>query len=109
LEGSDREVTSFGATTGELIRMAEWLKARQVESVAMESTGVYWIAPHEVLEVQGLQVLLVDTTAGAGAGTGQEIGPDRLRVDPTAAQLRLAAGFVPAGRSDLHAAHVGAG
>jgi transposase len=41
--------------------MAEWLKARQVESVAMESTGVYWIAPHEVLEGQGLQVLLVDT------------------------------------------------
>jgi transposase len=29
--------------------------------VAMESTGVYWIAPHEVLEAQGLQVLLVDT------------------------------------------------
>ena len=27
----------------------------------MESTGVYWIAPHEVLEGQGLQVLLVDT------------------------------------------------
>jgi transposase len=41
--------------------MAEWLKARQVESVAMESTGVYWIAPHEVLEGQGLQLLLVDT------------------------------------------------
>jgi hypothetical protein len=41
--------------------MAEWLKARQVESVALESTGVYWIAPHEVLEGQGLQVLLVDT------------------------------------------------
>jgi len=41
--------------------MAEWLKARQAESVAMESTGVYWIAPHEVLEAQGLQVLLVDT------------------------------------------------
>jgi transposase len=41
--------------------MAEWLKARQVDSVAMESTGVYWIAPHEVLEGQGLEVLLVDT------------------------------------------------
>src|SRR5215470_2227243 len=58
---SGREVASFGATTAELLRMAEWLKARQVESVAMESTGVYWIAPHEVLEGQGLQVLLVDT------------------------------------------------
>jgi transposase len=60
-DGSGREITSFGATTAELLRMAEWLKARQVESVAMESTGVYWIAPHEVLEAHGLQVLLVDT------------------------------------------------
>ena len=61
VDGSAREVASFGATTAELLRMAEWLKARRVESVAMESTGVYWIAPHEVLEGQGLQVLLVDT------------------------------------------------
>jgi transposase len=59
--GSDREIADFGATTPELIRLAEWLKARQIESVAMESTGVYWIAPHEVLEAQGLKVLLVDT------------------------------------------------
>jgi transposase len=56
-----REITDFGATTPELIRMAEWLKQRRVESVAMESTGVYWIAPHEVLEAHGLEVLLVDT------------------------------------------------
>src|SRR5215469_8655223 len=60
-DGSGREIASFGATTPELLRLAEWLKARQVESVAMESTGVYWIARHEVLEAQGLQVLLVDT------------------------------------------------
>src|SRR5215471_17950349 len=60
-DGSGREIAHFGATTAELIRMAEWLKERQVESVAMESTGVYWIAPHEILEAQGLQILLVDT------------------------------------------------
>ena len=60
-DGSGREIASFGATTSELLRLAEWLKARQVESVAMESTGVYWIAPYEVFEGQGLQVLLVDT------------------------------------------------
>jgi transposase len=40
--------------------MVEWLKERKVESVAMESTGVYWIAPHEVLE-KDFAVLLVDT------------------------------------------------
>jgi len=61
LDGGGREIADFGATTPELSRMVEWLKARQVESVAMESTGVYWIAPHEVLEAQGLEVLLVDT------------------------------------------------
>ncbi len=41
--------------------MAKWLKDRNVESVAMESTGVYWIAPHEVLEAESLEVMLVDT------------------------------------------------
>jgi len=61
VDGNDREIASFGATTPELLRLGEWLKVRQVESVAMESTGVYWIAPHEVLEGQGLQVLLVNT------------------------------------------------
>jgi transposase len=61
VDGSGREVADFGATTPELIRMAQWLKARKVESVAMESTGVYWIAPHEVLEAEGLEVMLVDT------------------------------------------------
>ena len=60
LEGSGREVADFGATTGELVRMAEWLKERNIESVAMESTGIYWIAPHEVLE-KYFEVLLVDT------------------------------------------------
>jgi transposase len=61
VDGNGREVADFGATTAELVRLAEWLKARRVESVAMESTGVYWIAPHEILEAQGLEVLLVDT------------------------------------------------
>src|ERR1035438_10279456 len=53
--GAGREVEAFGATTPELERMAAWLLARNVVSVAMESTGVYWIAPHEVLERTGLR------------------------------------------------------
>jgi len=60
-DGAGREIADFGATTPELIRMGKWLKARNVESVAMESTGVYWIAPHEVLEAEGFEILLVDT------------------------------------------------
>ncbi len=60
-ERDGREVQCFGATTPELGRMAAWLKERGVESVAMESTGVYWIAPHEILERHGIEVLLVNT------------------------------------------------
>ena len=77
VDGSGREIADFGATTPELVRMAEWLKERKVESVAMESTGVYWIAPHEVLEAQGLEVLLVDTRQLA-----QVPGRDK-KTDPT--------------------------
>src|SRR5437867_5273304 len=60
-DGRGREEARFGATTPELQRMAAWLKERSVESVAMESTGVYWIAPHEVLESHGFEVVLVST------------------------------------------------
>jgi len=61
VDGGGREVEQFGATTPELERMVKWLKERKVDSVAMESTGVYWIAPHEVLERCGLEVVLVNT------------------------------------------------
>ena len=60
MDGSGVEVETFGATTPELERMAEWLKQRKVISVALESTGVYWIAPHEVLERHGVEVVLVN-------------------------------------------------
>ena len=61
VDGAGREIADFGATTPELIRMGKWLQERKVESVAMESTGVYWIAPHEVLEAASFEILLVDT------------------------------------------------
>jgi transposase len=77
LGGEGREVASFGATTPELYAMRDWLKARKVESVAMESTGVYWIAPHEVLEAGGLAVLLADAKHMAGVAARDE------KSDPT--------------------------
>ncbi len=61
LKGLGREVADFGGTTPELTRMAKWLRERNVESVALESTGVYWIAPHEVLEAEGFEIVLVNT------------------------------------------------
>src|SRR3954447_15471834 len=56
-----REIADFGGTTSELIRMAKWLKERNVDSIAMESTGVYWIAPHEVLEAESFRLCLSQT------------------------------------------------
>lgn len=61
IEGDKREVKVFGATTPELEKLALWLKERKVASVALESTGVYWIPVHEVLENHGFEVVLVDT------------------------------------------------
>jgi transposase len=61
VKGPGRDVATFGATTPELEKMAAWLRERRVETVALESTGVYWIAPHEVLERCGFELLLVNT------------------------------------------------
>ena len=54
-------VREFGAMTDDLNAMADWLLACGVETVALESTGVYWISVFEVLEQRGLKVWLVDT------------------------------------------------
>jgi transposase len=57
-EGQD--VRRFGAFTGELCALADWLKQCGIQTVAMESTGVYWIALYELLVERGFEVLLVD-------------------------------------------------
>src|SRR5207237_7832525 len=59
----DRDATpvqSFPTFTGDLYRLADWLAACHVTSVAMEATGVYWIPLYEILEARGFQVLLVN-------------------------------------------------
>ena len=53
-------VRSFECFTADLQRMAEWLTARGVRSVAMQSTGVYWIPVLEVLQQHGMEVYLVN-------------------------------------------------
>jgi transposase len=60
-DGVSRELEEFGATTPELERMVRWLADRNVESVAMESTGVYWVPVQEILERHKLEVLIVNT------------------------------------------------
>src|SRR6195952_1172694 len=56
----DNPVRAFGTFTGDLHEMARWFKACDVTSVAMESTGVYWIPAFEILEEHGFEVILVN-------------------------------------------------
>lgn len=53
-------VREFSAMTDDLNAMGDWLIACGVDTVALESTGVYWIPVYEVLEQRGLKVWLVD-------------------------------------------------
>ena len=53
-------VRAFPTVTGRLHELADWLRACGVTSVAMESTGVYWIPLFEILEARGLAVVLVN-------------------------------------------------
>jgi len=53
-------VRRFGCTTAELKDMAVWLKRCQIRTVAMQSTGVYWIAVYDILQAAGLEVYLVN-------------------------------------------------
>ena len=60
-EGSDSvSVRQFGTFTSDLHNIADWLKRCGVTTVAMESTGVYWIPLFELLEQRGFEVKLVD-------------------------------------------------
>src|SRR5882672_890152 len=53
-------IRRFGCTTAELKEMALWLKQCAIRTVAMQSTGVYWIAVYDILEEAGLEVYLVN-------------------------------------------------
>lgn len=53
-------VRKFGTNTGDLEALAAWLKDCHVTTVAMESTGIYWIPLYDLLSSQGFEVLLVD-------------------------------------------------
>jgi transposase len=53
-------VRRFGTCTADLDELADWLIDCDITSVAMESTGVYWIPLFELLESRGVQVILID-------------------------------------------------
>jgi transposase len=53
-------VRTFGANTADLHAIAQWLRECGVTTVALESTGIYWIPLFEYLESQGFEVCLVE-------------------------------------------------
>ena len=57
---AEQPVREFEAFTADLYRLADWLTECRVETVVMESTGVYWIPLFGVLEERGFEVMLVD-------------------------------------------------
>jgi len=59
-QNNEQVVKSFSTFTCDLKKMAEWLLENGVQSIAMESTGVYWIPIFEFLEKKGFEVLLVN-------------------------------------------------
>lgn len=60
-EGRDEQrIQKFGCFTVDLHNLAKWLKKCQVKTVAMESTGVYWIPLFQILESHGFEVKLVN-------------------------------------------------
>jgi transposase len=58
--GLPANVRRFGANSCDLVAIADWLQACGVTTVAMESTGVYWIPLYELLESRGFAVWLVE-------------------------------------------------
>lgn len=58
--GRKQEVREFGATTRELLELAEWLTEGGCEKAAMESTGSYWKPLYNVLESSGLSAMVVN-------------------------------------------------
>lgn len=53
---------TFGVYTQDLLLIAEWLKACRVDTVAMESTGIYWLPLFRVLKDAGIDVILVNAS-----------------------------------------------
>lgn len=59
-DGSKEELRSFGATTDELRKLADWLLENKCEISAMESTGSYWKPVYNVMEVLGVEIIVVN-------------------------------------------------
>jgi transposase len=60
---ADEPVRRFGTTTAQLRASAAWMREVGVETVALEATGVYWVAAYEIYEEYGLRPILINSQA----------------------------------------------
>ena len=58
--GSKQEIRQTGATTRELLELADWVKASGCQMAAMESTGSYWKPLYNILEMNGIPAMVVN-------------------------------------------------
>ena len=61
-KGNKQEIRDFGATTRELLELADWLKEGGCEMVAMESTASYWKPLYNILESSDLNAMVVNAS-----------------------------------------------
>ena len=60
ISGQNKEIRTFGAMTGDLLELCKWLKEKDIQMVAMESTGSYWKPIFNLLELEGIPAILVN-------------------------------------------------
>jgi len=60
VDRDEEPVRTFQSFTGDLHRLAEWLVACRIDTVAMESTGIYWIPLYEILQARGIAVVVAN-------------------------------------------------
>ncbi len=55
-----KEIREFGTMTDDILELASWLKETDCQAVAMESTGVYWKPVYNILESEGIELIVVN-------------------------------------------------
>ena len=98
-------VRSFGVFTSALLARCAWLKRGQIQTIALESTGVYWIALFPILERNGLEVLLVNASHAKNLPARKTDIKDGQSVT-AASPLRMVARFLSPARRGLRGAQL---
>ncbi len=90
----EKDVKTFGTTTGDLMVLSDWLRSNSVTHVAMESTGIFWKPVYAILE--GSFTLLVVNAAHMKAVPGRKTDVrDCEWIADLLAHGLLKGGFVP--------------